>query len=360
MTTFPLKVVRRRQEADDAVSLWLAVSSDLRTAFGYRTGQFITIEDEFDGEWIARQYSLASVPELDENLQIAVKRVPGGRMSTWLVDKIAEGDVLEVASPRGRLYVPADHPRHYVLLAAGSGIVPLLAIARHVLSLDAGHQVTLAYGNRYPDSVMLREEVDALARRQDASVEHVLSRPDDDWRGERGHVDASFLERRWQDWTRPGLPVSAFLCGPEAFMDTAEEFLVERGVDLNDIRKESFALVLNDDESEPDLPVPADYPLDGPEECSSITAVVGGEDIEVMPEPGEPILSALLRVSDDVPFSCQEGTCASCIVRLTKGQVGLRPGVLQTLRPDDLEEGIILACLARPRTESVSINFDDI
>lgn len=359
MNTYPLKVAKRRQETDDTASFWFDVPIDLKTTLAYRTGQFLTVEEDIAGETVARQYSLASVPDLDERLQITVKRLADGRMSTWLVDKIGEGDVLEVAAPRGRLFVPSDEARHYVLLAAGSGIVPLLAIARHVVNQVAGHRVTLAYGNRNEDSVILEEEVDALA---DAGVlvDHVLSRPSDNWSGSRGHVDAEYLDQRWAQWSADPLPMAVFLCGPEGFMTDAEQFFLSRGVDLNDIRKESFDLVLNDDENEPDLLVPSGYELDEPEDCFLLTAVLGGDEIEVTPEPGEALLSALLRVSDDVPFSCQEGNCSSCIVKLTEGQVGIRPGVLETLRPDDLGEGLILACLSRARTESVRIDFDNV
>jgi ferredoxin-NADP reductase len=359
MTTYPLRVAVRRKETEDAVSLWLDVPADLRTAFGYRTGQFLTIEEEIAGEEVARQYSLASVPNLDERLHVAIRRIPGGRMSTWLVDEVDEGDVLEVAAPRGRLYVPHDEPRTVLLLAAGSGIVPLLAIARDALAQDRDHRVVLAYGNRYADSVMLRDAVDALAD-GGAVVEHVLSRPPAVWTGGRGRVDTSYLDARWAAWTASGPPVAAYLCGPDGFMADAERLLVGRGVDVDDIRKESFDLVLNDDESEPDLLVPEDYPADGEQECTKLTAMVGGDRIEVTPQPGEPLLSALLRVSEDVPFSCQEGTCASCIVKLTAGRVGVRPGVLETLRPADLKDNLILACLSRARSGSVEIDFDDI
>lgn len=358
MGTYPLRVVRRREETADTASFWFEVPGDLRTAFSYRTGQFLTVEESIGGESVARQYSLASVPELDERMQITVKRIPGGRMSGWLVDEVSEGDVLEVAAPRGRLYLPAEEPRHYLLLAAGSGIVPLLAIARHVVSLGSGHTVTLAYGNRHADSIILVSEVAKLAG-QGVVVEHVLSRPPDGWPGARGHLDPEFLAARWDEWTRPGLPLSAFLCGPEEFMAAAEEFLLGQGLTIDDIRKESFDLVLNDDDGEPDLLVPEGAASE-PEKCTELSALVGGDEIRVTPEPGEPLLAALLRVSDDVPFSCQEGTCASCIVKLAEGQVGVRPGVLQTLRPADLEEGMILACLSRARTARVRIDFDNI
>jgi ferredoxin-NADP reductase len=358
MTTYPLKVARRRQETEDTASLWFDVPSDLRTAFAYRTGQFVTIEEDLAGEFVARQYSLASVPALDERLQITVKRISGGRMSTWLVDQVTEGDILEVAAPRGRLYTPADAPRHYVLLAAGSGIVPLYAIARHAASQGAGHQVTLAYGNRTQESVILRAEVDALAG-HGVRVKHVLSRPLAGWAGGTGHVDPEYLAAHWDEWTSAGPPPSVFVCGPDSFMTAAEGYLVGRGVSLDDIRKESFDLVLNDDDGEPDLLVPEDS-AEAPAECVTLTAVMGGEEIAVTPEENEPLLTALLRVSDDVPYSCQEGTCASCIVRLSKGQVAIRPGVLQTLRHGDLAEGLILACLSRARTAVVHIDFDDI
>ena len=357
MSTYPLKVARRRRETDDTVSLWFDVPSDLRTVFAYRTGQFVTIEEDIDGETISRQYSLASVPVLDERIQITVKRLPGGRMSSWLVDSIAEGDILEVAPPRGRLYTPGEQPRHLLLLAAGSGIVPLQAIARDALSQNAADRVTLAYGNRHAESIILRAEVDRLTE-QGATVDHVLSRPHEGWTGRTGHVDPDFLLQRWAEWSENGPPDAVYLCGPEAFMAAAEQHLVAHGMDINDIRKESFDLVLNDDDEEPDLLVP-DTDGDGESQaCMMLTAVLGGDEIEVTPEPGEALLAALLRVSDDVPFSCQEGTCSSCIVKLVEGQVGIRPGVLQTLRPADLDEGLILACLSRARTESVRIDFD--
>jgi ferredoxin len=172
-------------------------------------------------------------------------------------------------------------------------------------------------------------------------------------------VDPAYLAARWGTWTSAGPPPSVFLCGPEDFMTAAEEFLTGRGIAIDDIRKESFDLVLNDDDGEPDLLVPEDCE-EAPAECTRLTAVIGGEHLEVTPADGEPLLAALLRVSDEVPYSCQEGTCSSCIVRLAGGQVRIRPGVLQTLRPADLKDGLILACLSRARSASVHIDFDDI
>lgn len=361
MSTYPLRVVDRRQETPDTVSLSFDVPQDLATAFHYQVGQFVTVEEDIAGETVRRQYSLSSVPGLDPRLRITVKKVPGGRMSTWLVDTVKVGDVLEVAGPRGRLYAPSDEARHYLFVAAGSGIAPLIAIALHVLADDAGHHVTLAYGNRSVESIILRDEIDALAKGGRAVVEHVLSRPGPEWAGIAGHVDPDYLGRRWDGWDRPGLPVSVFLCGPEDFMKAAERFLLDQGIDINDIRSESFDLVLNDDDDgEDDLILPETAETIEPEPCSSLIAVIAGEEVETAPEDGEPLLSALLRAGADVPFSCQEGTCSSCIVKLCEGRVRIRPGVLQTLRPSDLDDGLILACSSRALTDKVKIDFDDL
>lgn len=362
MVTYPLKVVEKCDETAEAASLWLEVPRDLRGAFRYRPGQFLTIEKVEDGQRIARQYSLSSSPDLHENLRISVKRLSNGLVSSWLVERVHAGDHLEVQVPRGRFFRGFSGPRHAIMLACGSGIAPILSIARSLLQLGEGHRVTLVLGNRSHDTVILKREVDELATLYpDAcSVEHVLSRADKEWMGPHGRIDRAFILARLPVWlVASELPVSAFLCGPQAFMDLAEATLANHGISPSDIHRESFDLVLNDDEDEPGLPLLSPEPgEDG--DCERIVAVVGGEEYVATPEPGESILAALLRSAADVPYSCQEGTCASCISKLTAGSATVRPGVLQTLRQADLDEGLTLACLSRPTTRHVRIDFDDI
>ena len=360
MSTYPLPVVAKRAEGPDAASLWLAVPQDLSAVFDYRVGQFIAVEAEIGGETLVRQYSLSSTPGLDRGLRITVKKVPDGRVSSWLVDEVDAGDVLEIASPRGLFFKPLGAPRHVLLLAAGSGAAPLVPIARGLLSGEMEHTVTFAYGNRTPETIILKDEVDALAEDPAAQVEHVMSRAGDGWAGPRGRIDRAYLEGRLPDWaTRSDLPMAAYLCGPEAFMDVSESALMLFGLGQSDIRRESFDLVLNDEDDEPPIPVMSESP--GEEGlCERIAAVVGGDEVNVAPEPGESILDALLRIDADVPFSCQEGNCSSCISKLTEGSANVRSAVLKTLRQDDLDEGLVLACLSKPTSRHVRIDFDDI
>jgi ferredoxin-NADP reductase len=350
-------------EATDIASLWLAIPSDLKGAFVYRPGQFITVETELDGERLARQYSLSSSPDDDRHLRITVKKVPGGRVSSWLVDRVASGDILSVAAPRGRFLGDVEGPHHVILLAAGSGIAPILPIARHLAAGPDPHHLTLIYGNRRPSDIALHDEVKRLAAAwPNVSVELALTRPEENWPGLCGRIDAELLLARYGAWRKSAcnLPLRIYLCGPQGMMDAAEGFFLEQGLAPSSIRRESFDLVLDEEEDGPPIEVScADEPgVSG--SCNELCALVGGESHKVEIGAEESLLAALLRGGADVPFSCQEGTCSSCIAKLRKGSVAVRPGVLKTLRREDLDEGLILACLARPRTTAVTIDFDDI
>jgi ferredoxin len=94
--------------------------------------------------------------------------------------------------------------------------------------------------------------------------------------------------------------------------------------------------------------------------CNEVLACVNGEEFKARPEPGESLLASLLRVGASVPYSCQEGTCASCIARLKVGMVELGRGALQILPQQDIDKGLILACLSRPQSTRVHIDFDDL
>lgn len=363
MATYPLRISRRRQECDDTASLWLDVPKDLVPAFNYKPGQFLTVETDVGSDRVARQYSLSSTPGKDAGLRITVKRIEGGKVSSWLVDRAKEGDLVEVQVPRGRFFKDLDTPHHAILLAAGSGIAPILPIGRWLLESGLGHRVTFVYGNRTPDAIILGEELAAVVAEHSSAcvAEHVMSRADDGWPGARGRVNRAYIEGRFAEWEAScDLPIVVYMCGPEAFMDSAESAFQALGVPLAKINRESFDMVLADDEGEEGLPVTGTVTPGDEGQTTRIVAVVGGEEYEADWQEGEDILSALIRSNADVPYSCQEGTCSSCISKLTEGRVEVRPGVLQSLRQSDLDEGLTLACLSRPVTRSIRIDFDEI
>ena len=358
MAHYPLRVAKKTKETADACSLEFAVPQDLATAFAYKAGQFVTIVHDIGGEELQRQYSLSSTPVVDSRLRVTVKKIEDGRMSHFLVDQVQEGDVLETQRPSGRFFVPSEGPQRAIMLAAGSGIAPIISVAKHLLHDDPGNRVILAYGNRTEDTIILREEIDALDKQFDAlSVEYVLSRPDERWSEGCGRVDRAYLEANCARWLGDdGLPIRVYLCGPEAFMDMAEAFFQGSGISLNHIRRESFDLVLNEDEDAEPLQVGE---CAEPVDQAAVTIIAGGTVTEITSQKGESLLESALRAEADVSFDCQEGTCASCMCKIETGGVSLKPHALEVLRQSDLDEGVILACLAQPMAGSIKINFDE-
>lgn len=364
MSTYALRVTRKDRETADCASLWLEVPTDLRTAFEHRPGQFLTVTADIGGESLQRQYSISSLWGDPRGVRITIKKVPEGKVSTWLVDELEAGETLEVGAPRGVFFKPVNSAHRILLLACGSGIAPILPIAQSLLRDGAGHPVALVYGSRTTGEIILRVEVDQISEQyRTAQLEHVLSRPNPGWAGASGRIDPTLLAARAGAW-HPGaghLPLMIYMCGPAAFMDGAEAYFLTQGIDPANIRRESFDLVLADDDSAPPLIVAGtETGGEASETCEEIVAIVGGEHARVVPEPGETILGALVRADAAVPYSCQEGTCSSCISKLKEGIAHVRPGVLKSLRQDDLDSGLILSCLARPASKKILIDFDDI
>ena len=145
----PLKVKEIRRETDDAVSVAFDVPNELKEAYQFKQGQYLTFKKEINGEEIRRNYSVCVSP-LENELRIAVKKVPGGRFSTFANEVLKEGDVLETMTPMGRFYTEMnpENEKNYVGFAGGSGITPIMSILKTVLQTEPNSTFTLFYGNR--------------------------------------------------------------------------------------------------------------------------------------------------------------------------------------------------------------------
>src|SRR6476661_993056 len=155
-----------RREATGAVSLTFAIPAELRDHYRFEPGQYLTLRTIMDGEEVRRSYSICSGPD-DGELRIAVKKVDGGAFSNWAADELKAGDELDVMTPTGRFGV-AHSPteaRVYVGFAAGSGITPILSIAKSVLAREPNSRFFLFYGNRSTSSMMFLETLEELKDR---------------------------------------------------------------------------------------------------------------------------------------------------------------------------------------------------
>ena len=228
--TKPLKVIKRIQETPEAVSLVLEIPEDLKAQYRYTAGQFVTFFLNVNGENINRSYSLSTSPLVDKEFKVTVKKVPGGRGSTFLCDQVKEGDTLATTPPAGHFFKPSLDSRgtQYLLFAAGSGITPVFSIMKTVLNASTLNHVTLVFCNRDEKSIIYRNEIEEWARNNPSRLDviHTLSKPGPDWTGHSGRIHRGLIAEVLE---MPSPPTSReyYLCGPTEFMTTVKNALME-------------------------------------------------------------------------------------------------------------------------------------
>jgi len=174
----PLKVLAVRPDTEEAMVVTFDVPPELEQDFRFKQGQYLTLRQKIDGEDVRRSYSICAGLD-DGELRVGVRRVQGGRFSNWLAEHLRAGDTIDVMPPQGRFFVPLDpaQARHYLGVAGGSGITPVLSIMKTVLAREPGSRFTLVYGNRRSASTMFKEELEDLKNRYVTrlALHHVFS-----------------------------------------------------------------------------------------------------------------------------------------------------------------------------------------
>jgi ferredoxin-NADP reductase len=328
-----LRVKAVVEETADTKSFVLDVPPDLGEAFRYRAGQFCTFRGPDD---LLRCYSMSSAPETDADLTVTVKRVPGGRVSNWFNDHVTAGDVLAVTRPAG-VFAPASDERPVVAYCGGSGVTPVLSIAKSVLA--AGRRpVHVLYANRDAGSVIFDAALRGLA------AEH------GDRLRLRHHLDADrgYLEPQDVLDHLAGLDADVCICGPTPFMDLVEGTLLEAGVPADRIAIERFGAVA------PAIPV--DPPPSGGDVPAELTLILKGKRHTVTYQPGDTVLETARRGALPAPYSCEAGDCATCMALVHEGSATMRRN--NALTPEEVEEGWVLTCQAVPDGGPFAVEYE--
>ncbi len=337
----PLRVARVVRETASAVTLVLEDPTGATLSF--LPGQFFTVLVTVDGQPLRRAYSASCAPggEGPSRVALTIKRVPGGRVSNHLNDHVVEGMPLEVLGPSGA-FTPEPSggaPRHLVLLAGGSGITPLMSIARAVLSAEPATQVSLVYGNRRESDILFRDALATLVREQPERfrLRHVLAEPPMGWEGGVGLLDRHRVAAELAALSVA--PATYFICGPEGMMREAREALLARGVPPGRIREERF--------TQPHLrpAAPAAPVSTGP---ARVEVHLRGTVRSVAAPAGTTVLEAGLGAGLPMPYSCAMGGCGACKVTLRSGEVRMEEP--NCLTAEERAKGQVLACVARPVT----------
>jgi ferredoxin-NADP reductase len=318
----PVRVTRIIQETADTRTFVLDAP------FSYRAGQFLT----FRICGTLRSYSMSSSPDTDSELMTTVKRVPDGLVSNWMHDHLAPGDLVEATRPAGVFCLRAN-PAPMVAFGAGSGITPILSLAKSALATTE-RRVRVLAANRDADAVIFGPVLGELAGRYPGRLEvrHHLDVPNGLVTGDQlrefmaGDTDADF-----------------YICGPPPFMDLTERALLSRGADPGQIFVERF-------ESVPGTPA-------GREQEGTVAIVLSGKRHTVPQQAGETLLESARRAGLSPPFSCEAGNCATCIAQVTEGEAKMR--VNNALDDDEVAEGWILTCQGEPVTPQVTVVYED-
>ncbi|MGR3811203.1 2Fe-2S iron-sulfur cluster-binding protein [Jiulongibacter sp. NS-SX5] len=353
MKTYFLQVKEVIQETEDAITIefWHPLAEQIK----YKAGQFITVIVPADnGKKVRRSYSMSSSPHTDTAVAITVKRVAGGLVSNYLCDNVKKGDFIEVIEPMGNFVIEPDasKERHVVLIGAGSGITPLMSMAKSILKMEPKSKVSLFYGNRTVESIIFWKQLTdmELADRKRLSVIHVLSQPTDSWAGYRGRINKAniVVMLKEQDVHFRSENEEFYLCGPAAMMDEMMEIFDVFDVPENQIHKENFNAPMLDEEVE----LPENEGL----QTREITVKYDGDDFTFKVEPHQSILEAALELDIDLPYSCQAGMCTACLGKCIDGKVKMDED--DGLTQAEQDEGFVLTCVAHPLTDGVVIEIE--
>ncbi len=354
---YPLRVRAIEPDTEEAMIVSFEVPADLADRFAFTQGQYLNLRANIDGKDLRRSYSVCSGVD-DGVLRIGVRKVRGGVFSNWIAEQVRIGHSIEIMPPQGRFYVPIDpqSKRHYLGIAGGSGITPVLSILKTVLTREPASSFTLLYGNRGLKSTMFKEELEDLKNRflTRLEVHHVFSEESTDAPLHHGLLDQARIAQFLQRLIRPQSVDHAFICGPYQMNDQAEAALRQAGVEAACIHIERFGL--------PQGAAAAGAVMHSSQagdaaQCR-VTIIRDGQRQAVDVHQDDPsILDVAMAAGMDLPFSCTSGVCGTCRARLLKGQVRMDRHF--ALEKADIEAGFILTCQAHPLTAQVEISFDE-
>ena len=347
-----LEIQEVRRETADCISVAFTVPDALKGAFAYRSGQYVTLRAEVGDQELRRSYSLCSAPHHNE-WRVAIKRVEDGMFSQWAHALLRAGETIDVLPPDGHFkYPPAgDEPRHVLLLAAGSGITPMLSILSTLLETSSTTHVTLVYGNRRVKDIIFKEQLEDLRDQYLTRFQliHTLSGELQEAPIANGRLDGAKLSQLFATLIDPKKLDHIYICGPNEMITACAEVCEHAGIPAEHVHKEMFG-------------VPTGAHLRAPRDASSgdgakVCVVADGIERElVVPYRGDSVLDVVLRAGIDVPYACKAGVCCTCRAQVLEGEI--RMDANYTLEQHEVDRGFVLTCQSHPITPTVKLSYD--
>lgn len=354
----PITIAEVKRETPDSVSIAFSIPEALQEAFRFQAGQHLTLRTTFGEEEVRRNYSICSGP--GDVLRIAIKRIEGGYFSIWANEALAAGGTLDVMPPQGRFVLPESDgsARHIAAIAAGAGITPILSMLKQALLHEPNTSFTLVYGNRTPDTIMFREELEDLKDRYLGrfTLLHVLSRNDESSTPLfEGRITADKVKALSETLLRPADVAHVFLCGPGSMIKETRNTLLAVGFARDRVHHEFFAPgggAFRKPHETAKAPPATPSKVEGTE----VVAILDGMRHTFTVPTGGHVVDAALAAGVRVPYACKGGMCCTCRAKVVEGQAEMTTNY--SLEPWEIERGFILTCQAVPKSERLVLDYD--
>jgi ferredoxin-NADP reductase len=316
------------QQTHDTKTLRFEILDERR--FCAKPGQFLTFQWTIDGQQVRRSYTVSSSPVHENYVEITPKRMKNGCVSVFLNERAKPGLAVEASGPYGRFYFDEALHKSIVLIAAGSGITPMISMLCYIDDLELATPVTLLYCVRTGADIIFENELARLSRSlPNFKYEVCLSRPDPTWKGRNGRLTEEFVSQHVTDLDSP----TFFLCGPKGFMDNARQILSTLGVSQDRILQESFG------ESKPTT---ESLRL----EARPVETIVFMHSTKVcQASAGSTLLDLAEKNGVQIPYGCRQGLCGTCATRVLSGTVQM--DVEAGLTAEQKNAGYVLPCVSR-------------
>ncbi len=345
---YTLTVKHIKKLTPSSVAITFDIPKDYIQNFQFESGQYITIKKEIKGKELRRAYSISSCPKKDA-ITIGVKKVDRGGFSDFANSKLQEGDTLEVMPPEGRFtFVTTETQKNIAAFAAGSGITPIMSIAKTVLDANPKNKFVLVYGNKSEEETMFY--TDLVKLQLDYSDRFFIYFTNSETKSDSslfGRIDTSTVNYALKNKHKDVDFDAFYLCGPEPMIHLVTDTLKENDIPKDKIHFELFTATEIKDE----MPVAADGE-------TQVEIVVDDETFSFTMDKKMIVLDAVLKENIDAPYSCQGGVCSSCIAKVTEGKAEMAQN--QILTDGEIEDGFILTCQARALTPTLKVDYDDV
>lgn len=349
MSTFNLLTVKEvRNETPHAVSISFEIPDTLKNLYTFIAGQYVTVKHIVNNNEIRRSYSISSSPKSGD-FRIVVKAIENGVFSTFATTQLKVGDQLEIGTPEGKfIFEPNDVKQHnYCGVAVGSGITPIISIAKSVLESESNSSFVLVYGNKTPEETIFFNEIHELQQKYVGRffVHYSFSKahPEGSLFGRIDKATMNFVlknkhaEKEFEAY---------YLCGPEDMINLVSDVLKGNNVNEKNIHFELFT---------PSSDAGKQIDASG---MAKITVLVDDEETTFEMSKKEILLDAALKNGVDAPYSCQGGICSSCMCRIVKGSAEMKKNSI--LSDEEVAEGLILSCQAIVTSDEIYVDFDDV